>query len=147
MSFESQLSDIFDLDIWELKPQYKLSSQSQIDFENVTVNLDEPIAEFKQEPAITEELIYKNNIVSNKIINIFIQSDLNVQFLNKVVDNLFFNSKVSIFRVQSTDIQLDSNEVNLFEKDFISKKVNLLSAQNKKYMLSKLYEYADFKSR
>ncbi|WP_150468256.1 chloroquine resistance protein [Francisella sp. SYW-9] len=147
MSFENQLSDIFDLDIWELKPQYKSSSQSQADFENNTINSEESIVSLKQEVDVTKELVYTNSIDSNKIINIFIQKDLNIQFLNNIVDGLFFNSKVSIFRVQSSDIQLESKEVNLFEKDFILDSDKLLSVQNKKYILSKLYEHADFKSK
>ncbi|QIW10272.1 chloroquine resistance protein [Francisella sp. LA112445] len=147
MSFENQLSDIFDLDIWELKPQYKSSNQLQTDFESSAINLEESMTNPKEEVDTSRELIYTNNVDNNKIINIFIQSDLNIQFLNNVVDSLFYNSKVSIFKVQSTDIQLDSNEVNLFEEEFILDKGDLLSIQNKKHILSKLYEYADFKSR
>ncbi|API86890.1 hypothetical protein [Francisella uliginis] len=147
MSFENQLSDIFDLDIWELKPQYKSSNQLQTDNENSNVNLEEITVDLKQNSLISRELVYTNNIDSNKIINIFIENDLNTNFLNNIVDNLFFNSKVSIFRIQSTDFQTDLNEINLFEKDFILEGSNLLSTQNKKHILAKLYEYADFKSR
>jgi hypothetical protein len=147
MSFESQLSDIFDLDIWELKPQYKSSTQSQADFENSTINLEESMTNSKQEVDASRELVYTNNVDSNRIINIFIQSDINIKFLNNITDSLFFDSKLSIFRVPSTDIQLDSNEVNLFEEEFILDKDDLLSIQNKKHIQSKLYEYSDFKSR
>lgn len=149
MSFESQLSDIFDLDIWELKPQYKQYKQlnhSQADNDDHQKPL-ETIIDTKQEQINAKELIYTNEIASSKVINLYLENNFNINFFKNVMSSLFFNSKVNIYKIQSSDFQNDENDINLFEKDFTTNSNNLLSAKNKKDILSKLYKYADFKTR
>ena len=146
MSFENQLSDIFNLDIWELKPQYKQLNDSQTHNDDHQKSL-KTIIDTKQELVNTKELIYTNKIDSNKVINLYLENKLNINFLKNIISNLFFNSKVNIYKAQSLDFQNDENVINLFEKDFTTNSNNLLSAKNKKDILSNLYKYADFKTR
>ncbi|ASG68038.1 hypothetical protein fh0823_05400 [Francisella halioticida] len=143
MSFESQLGDIFDLDIWELKSQYKSLNHLQTD--SKPTKPKEFISAIEQKQVSSEKLIYTNNIDSNKTINIFLANKPNVRFLKNIVDNLFFNSKVNVYKVQSLGLRNDHDEINLFEKDFIADNGNILSVESKKYILSKLHKYADFK--
>lgn len=145
MNFEDQLRDVFDLDIWELKPQYKTIHKSQLGINDYQETLE--VIEDEPEHLDNKSLIYTNNIESNKVINIFLVNNLNLEFLKNITKSLFFNSKVNLYKIESLDIQDTSNEINLFEKDFIINASDLLSYQSKKNILSQLYKHADFKVR
>ncbi|APD50542.1 chloroquine resistance protein [Francisella hispaniensis] len=141
MSFVSQIEEVFGVDIWELKPQYKIAQQNQ------TINDVR-----QQEEVITEhqnhlQLIYSNEVTSSKIINILTSAKMNLTFLKNIANSIFFNSKVSIYKSNNISSFEELEGINLNEKDLLSNNNDLLSIQNKKYILSKLYEYADFSSR
>ncbi|AEE87364.1 hypothetical protein FNFX1_0978 [Francisella cf. novicida Fx1] len=141
MSFASQIEEIFGVDIWELKPQYKTSQQNQ------TTNDAQQQNEVITADLNDLELIYTNEIASSKIINILTSTKLNLTFLKNIANNLFFNSKVSIYKSNDISSFEKLEGINLNEKDLFTDNIDLLSIQNKKYILSKLYEYADFSSR
>ncbi|AJI73677.1 conserved hypothetical protein [Francisella tularensis subsp. novicida GA99-3548] len=141
MSFASQIEEIFGVDIWELKPQYKISQQNQ------TTNDAQQQNEVITADLNDLELIYTNEITSSKIINILTSTKLNLTFLKNIANNLFFNSKVSIYKSNDISSFEKLEGINLNEKDLFTDDIELLSIQNKKYILSKLYEYADFSSR
>ncbi|APA83034.1 chloroquine resistance protein [Francisella tularensis] len=141
MSFASQIEEIFGVDIWELKPQYKTSQQNQ------TTNDAQQQNEVITADLNDLELIYTNEIASSKIINILTSTKLNLTFLKNIANNLFFNSKVSIYKSNDISSFEKLGGINLNEKDLFTDNIELLSIQNKKYILSKLYEYADFSSR
>ncbi|MWX61492.1 chloroquine resistance protein, partial [Francisella tularensis] len=134
MSFASQIEEIFGVDIWELKPQYKTSQQNQttndVQQQNkiITADLNDL------------ELIYTNEITSSKIINILISTKLNLTFLKNIANSLFFNSKVSIYKSNDISSFEKLGGINLNEKDLFTNNIDLLSIQNKKYILSKLYK-------
>ncbi|ABK89832.1 chloroquine resistance protein [Francisella tularensis subsp. novicida] len=141
MSFASQIEEIFGVDIWELKPQYKTLQQNQTtkdaqqQNEVITADLNDL------------ELIYTNEITSSKIINILTSTKLNLTFLKNIANSLFFNSKVNIYKSNDISSFEKLGGINFNEKDLFTDNIELLSIQNKKYILSKLYEYADFSSR
>ncbi|ORU65454.1 chloroquine resistance protein, partial [Francisella tularensis subsp. holarctica] len=83
----------------------------------------------------------------SKIINILISTKLNLTFLKNIANSLFFNSKVSIYKSNDISSFEKLGGINLNEKDLFTNNIDLLSIQNKKYILSKLYKYADFSSR
>lgn len=141
MSFASQIEEIFGVDIWELKPQYKTSQQNQ------TTNDAQQQNEIITADLNDSELIYTNEITSSKIINILISTKLNLTFLKNIANSLFFNSKVSIYKSNDISSFEKLGGINLNEKDLFTNNIDLLSIQNKKYILSKLYKYADFSSR
>ncbi|ABO46801.1 hypothetical protein [Francisella tularensis] len=141
MSFASQIEEIFGVDIWELKPQYKTSQQNQ------TTNDAQQQNEIITADLNDLELIYTNEITSSKIINILISTKLNLTFLKNIANSLFFNSKVSIYKSNDISSFEKLGGINLNEKDLFTNNIDLLSIQNKKYILSKLYKYADFSSR
>ncbi|AHH46445.1 chloroquine resistance marker protein [Francisella tularensis subsp. holarctica PHIT-FT049] len=141
MSFASQIEEIFGVDIWELKPQYKTSQQNQ------TTNDVQQQNEIITADLNDLELIYTNEITSSKIINILISTKLNLTFLKNIANSLFFNSKVSIYKSNDISSFKKLGGINLNEKDLFTNNIDLLSIQNKKYILSKLYKYADFSSR
>ncbi|NDT65812.1 chloroquine resistance protein, partial [Francisella tularensis subsp. holarctica] len=128
MSFASQIEEIFGVDIWELKPQYKTSQQNQttndVQQQNkiITADLNDL------------ELIYTNEITSSKIINILISTKLNLTFLKNIANSLFFNSKVSIYKSNDISSFEKLGGINLNEKDLFTNNIDLLSIQNKKYI-------------
>ncbi|ORU24315.1 chloroquine resistance protein, partial [Francisella tularensis subsp. holarctica] len=79
--------------------------------------------------------------------NILISTKLNLTFLKNIANSLFFNSKVSIYKSNDISSFEKLGGINLNEKDLFTNNIDLLSIQNKKYILSKLYKYADFSSR
>ncbi|EDZ91433.1 hypothetical protein [Francisella tularensis] len=141
MSFASQIEEIFGVDIWELKPQYKTSQQNQ------TTNDAQQQNEVITADLNDLELIYTNEITSSKIINILTSTKLNLTFLKNIANSLFFNSKVNIYKSNDISSFEKLGGINFNEKDLFTDNIELLSIQNKKYILSKLYEYADFSSR
>ncbi|NDR89599.1 chloroquine resistance protein, partial [Francisella tularensis subsp. holarctica] len=114
MSFASQIEEIFGVDIWELKPQYKTSQQNQttndVQQQNkiITADLNDL------------ELIYTNEITSSKIINILISTKLNLTFLKNIANSLFFNSKVSIYKSNDISSFEKLGGINLNEKDLFT---------------------------
>ena len=141
MSFISQIEEVFGVDVWELKPQYKAMQQNQAT--NDTQQQDEIITVNPNHL----ELIYSNEVTSSKIINILLSAKLNLAFLKNIANSLFFNLKVSIYKSNDISFFEKLEGINLSEKDLLNDNTELLSIQNKKYILSKLYEYADFISR
>ncbi|MFV9973006.1 MAG: chloroquine resistance protein [Francisella endosymbiont of Hyalomma asiaticum] len=142
MSFVSQIEEVFGVDVWELKPQYKKAMQ-QNQATNDTQQQDEIIAVNPN----NLELIYSNEVKSSKIINILLSAKLNLAFLKNIANSLFLNLKVSIYKSNDISFFEKLEGINLSEKDLLNDNTELLSIQNKKYILSKLYEYADFISR
>ncbi|ORM39261.1 chloroquine resistance protein [Francisella endosymbiont of Ornithodoros moubata] len=141
MSFVSQIEEVFGVDVWELKPQYKAMQQNQAT--NDTQQQDEIIAVNPNHL----ELIYSNEVKSSKIINILLSAKLNLAFLKNIANSLFLNLKVSIYKSNDISFFEKLEGINLSGKDLLNDNTELLSIQNKKYILSKLYEYADFISR
>ena len=141
MSFVNPIEEIFGVDIWELKPKYKTQQQNQ------TTNDVRQQEEVIIEDQSHLQLIYSNEVTSSKIINIITSAKMNLTFLKNIANSLFFNSKVSIYKSNDISYFEKLEGINLSEKDLISDNNDLLSIQNKKYILSKLYEYADFSSR
>lgn len=141
MSFEQQLKDVFDIDIWDLKPQYKIAEpQENIEIqEEVSINDNQPVMDKSQ-------LLYSNGKESSKIINIFIKNTANIAFYKNIFNSLFFESKVNFYQTNNASLD-ECDGINFFEEDFILRDVELLSVQSKKYILSKLYEHADFAIR
>ncbi|AJC49171.1 chloroquine resistance protein [Allofrancisella guangzhouensis] len=138
MSFEKELKDVFDIDIWCLKDKY--SSSNQTTKQDLSVVVD-PI----KKENLDSKFIYSNNVDSDRFVNIFVSEDLNLNFLRNVIQSLFFNSRVNIYE---TSKNLDQQgAINIYQKDFISDEFELLSVESKKYILQKLYQYADFSSR
>lgn len=138
MSFVSQIEEVFGVDVWELKPQYKAMQQNQAT--NDTQQQNEIIV---VNPNYLE-LIYSNEVKSSKIINILLSAKLNLAFLKNIANSLFLNLKVSIYKSNDISFFEKLEGINLSEKDLLNDNTELLSIQNKKYILSKLYEYADF---
>lgn len=88
MSFVSQIEEVFGVDIWELKPQYKIAQQNQ------TINDVR-----QQEEVITEhqnhlQLIYSNEVTSSKIINILTSAKMNLTFLKNIINSIFLIQKL-----------------------------------------------------
>jgi len=153
MSFENEIKQVFDIDIWQLKPQYSQEKSNDIEA------LDTPDAvevkatvqtDVDNNPVVihTNELAYSNDIASEKVVNIFIDKSFNLNFLKNITEKLFFKSKVNIYYGSTTNSKsIDEKGVlAINQDDFISQEHSLLSVENKKYILEKLYQYADFKT-
>ncbi|QEO56852.1 chloroquine resistance protein [Francisella marina] len=137
MDFVRQVEDIFDIDIWELKPAYSSIKQTQ----------SEIIDENSHDATKKElEIIYTNIVDSSKIINILLSDKLDIGFLKQVANSLFFKSSVYIYKSNDIKDFNDLKGINLSEKDFICDNCELLKIQNKKAILSNLYKYADFRA-
>lgn len=137
MDFVRQLEDIFGIDVWELKPEYK--STQQIETQPITEKLEDTKPLEK-----SLEVIYSNEVESSKIINILLSDKLEISFLKQITNNLLFNSNVYIYKSDNVNNFYDLDGINLTEKDFINDDCELLDIQNKKAILSNLYKYADF---
>ncbi|MEY8701671.1 chloroquine resistance protein [Francisella philomiragia] len=137
MDFVRQLEDVFGIDIWELKPEYK--STQQIETQTITEKLEDTKPLEK-----SLEVIYSNEVESSKIINILLSDKLEISFLKQITNNLLFNSNVYIYKSDNVNNFYDLDGINLTEKDFINNDCELLDIQNKKAILSNLYKYADF---
>lgn len=104
MSFASQIEEIFGVDIWELKPQYKTSQQNQ------TTNDVQQQNEIITADLNDLELIYTNEITSSKIINILISTKLNLTFL-KILLIVYFLIQKLVFINQMILVLLKNLEV------------------------------------
>ncbi|AFJ43442.1 hypothetical protein [Francisella orientalis] len=139
MDFVRQLEDIFGIDVWELKPEYRFTQQ--IETQTITEKLVDV------EPSGKNlEIVYTNEVDSSKIINILLTDKLDISFLKQIVTNLFFKSNVCIYKTNNINSFYSLEGVNLAENDFISNDYKLLDIQNKKTILSNLYKYADFRA-
>ena len=153
MNFENEIKQVFDIDIWQLKSQY--SQENPNDMEaldtpdavevKTTVQID-----VDNSPVIihTNELAYSNDIASEKAVNIFIDKSFNLSFLKNITEKLFFKSKVNIYYGSATNSNATDQKgaLAINQGDFISQEHSLLSVENKKHILEKLYQYADFKT-
>ncbi len=138
MSFAKELENVFDIDIWELKPEYK----PQIDTDTTKISIASDIV-----PCIVSDtLIYTNNSSSSKVINIVISNDSQVTFVKVVSKQLFSKSRVNIYKHMNNSSSVD-NSINILSSEFINDDLDLLGVANKKYILEKLYPYADFKTK
>ncbi|MBK2114098.1 chloroquine resistance protein, partial [Francisella orientalis] len=91
MDFVRQLEDIFGIDVWELKPEYRFTQQ--IETQTITEKLVDV------EPSGKNlEIVYTNEVDSSKIINILLTDKLDISFLKQIVTNLFFKSNVCIYK-------------------------------------------------
>lgn len=144
MSFENELKQVFDIDIWQLKPQFSQQRASEIQASNISEIIETAIA---VETTIKEdrELVYFNGVTSEKVIKFFIDESFNLNFLKNIVEKLFYESKVSVYYGDS-DLTAEKDVLVINQNDFISSEYSLLSLENKKYVLEKLYQYADFKT-
>ena len=153
MNFENDIKQIFDIDIWQLKPQYsqeKSNSMEDLDISDtseikgaVQIDIDNSLI------IHTNELAYCNDIASQKVVNIFIDKSFNLNFLKNIAKKIFYKSKVNIYYGNATDSNAtdDNGALVINQGDFISQEHSLLSIDNKKYILEKLYPYADFKAK
>ncbi|GAB4224415.1 MAG: hypothetical protein Kow0076_7100 [Francisella sp.] len=130
MDFFSQVEEVFDIDIWELKPQYKNNQP------NKTTNNE-------KNNNGSLQLIYSNNITRSKIVNFLMYTDINLNFIKNIANSLFYNSKVNIYKLNDNSF-VEIKGINISEKDLFIDRDNFLSIKNKKHILSKLYKYADF---
>lgn len=125
MDFVRQLEDIFGIDVWELKPEYRFTQQ--IETQTITEKLVDV------EPSGKNlEIVYTNEVDSSKIINILLTDKLDISFLKQIVTNLFFKSNVCIYKTNNINSFYSLEGVNLAENDFISNDYKLLDIQNKK---------------
>ncbi|AIT08639.1 hypothetical protein LO80_00710 [Candidatus Francisella endociliophora] len=138
MNFENQLQEVFDIDLWELKEQYKPCKSESL------VVAEEQKETQNEEAVIEPQLLYSNEKNSSKLINFFISDTLNINLYKNIAANLFFNSQINIFHSEIDPVLDKYKGINILEKDLIIKDTDLLSIQSKKNILSKLYEYADF---
>ena len=149
MNFEDELKRVFDIDIWQLKPQF--SQEKDIHAEVLdTEMLDTVDIKTKVEAniGITNELAYCNDIVSDKVINLFINKSFNLNFLKNIIDNLFYRSKVTAYYSSLGDSGSvdEKGALVINQNNFISQEHSFLSVESKKHILEKLYQYADFKT-
>ncbi|QIV96199.1 hypothetical protein EDC55_10112 [Allofrancisella inopinata] len=144
MDFEKELKEVFDIDIWNLKDKYSSNSQkSKQELSSVTTVVTKK--RFFVDAKLDNKPIYSNNIDSDRVINIYISEELSINFLKNVIESLFFKSKVNMYKVSKS---LDQQAaINICQKDFILNEFELLSVESKKYILQKLYQYADFSPR
>ncbi|AJI54177.1 hypothetical protein [Francisella philomiragia] len=139
MDFVRQLEDVFGIDIWELKPEYRFTQQ--IETQTITEKLVDAESSGKN-----LEIVYTNEVDSPKIINILLTDKLDISFLKQIVTNLFFKSNVCIYKTNNINSFHSLEGINIAENDFISNDYKLLDIQNKKTILSNLYKYADFRA-
>lgn len=138
MSFNQDIHDIFDIDIWCLKDSYKNnvtleSKNSDVVETNVT----------KSESKYDLLLSIDND--SDKLINFFI-SDINVlNLIKKISTAMFYNSKVCIYGYNNLPDLNDIEGINIVDKNFIADYSTILSVDSKKEIFKKLYEYSDIK--
>ncbi|KEI35608.1 hypothetical protein FRA_31c04240 [Francisella sp. W12-1067] len=141
MDFEKELKEVFDIDIWNLKDKYSSNSQKSKQ-ELSTVATIVTKKSFFVDAKLDNKPIYSNNLDSDRVINIYISEELSINFLKNVIESLFFKTKVNMYKVSKS---LDQQAaINIYQKDFISDEFELLSVESKKYILQKLYQYADF---
>lgn len=144
MSFENELKQVFDIDIWLLKPQFQQKKEATEVLK--TDNSSSATNSKKAKETNTCELIYCNNLTSDRTINFVIDKPFNLNFLKNIIEKLFYKSKVSVYYANSinTNLTAAANDLVIYQNDFISLEYNLLSIESKKYILKKLYHYADF---
>ncbi|QIV94676.1 chloroquine resistance protein [Allofrancisella frigidaquae] len=144
MDFEKELKEVFDIDIWNLKDKYSSNSQKSKQ-ELSTVATIVTKKSFFVDAKLDNKPIYSNNLDSDRVINIYISEELSINFLKNVIESLFFKTKVNMYKVSKSLGQQAA--INIYQKDFISDEFELLSVESKKYILQKLYQYADFSPR
>lgn len=137
MSFEKQLKEVFDIDIWQLKSQYK-----PIEILDDTPKVYEASSS-EQDTQNEPQLVYSNDQDSTKLVNIFVSGTKYLSFYKNVAKALFSKSKVNIYSSISNNFTREYDGINLFQDDFMLDGADILSTKNKKYILSKLYPYAD----
>lgn len=148
MSFDKELQDIFGIDVWLVKPHFKKTDEEKIDSEQL-IKIEEPQVENVKTGAVDDsndietKLIYSNDNQSSKIINIFISEDHNLNFVKNICEKLFYKSCANIYIGQHSC----ENNINIDFKDCLLKDNDVLSTSNKEYILSKLYQYADFTTK
>ena len=150
MNFENELKQVFDIDIWQLKPQFSQENSNEVATLEVEISdvVDVKTIEDAPDIEIVNQLVYCNDVASDRVVNFFIEESFNLNFLKNIVEKVFYKSKVSIYYGNS----LNSKAVNvrgalvINQDDFISAEHSLLSVESKKYILEKLYQYADFKT-
>lgn len=138
MSFEKQLKEVFDIDIWELKSQYQPAEIS----DNMSKVCEASSSE--QNTQNEPQLLYSNGKDSSKLINVFVSDATFLIFYKNIANALFLKSKVNIYSYTCNSSIQEYAGINLFQDDFTLNGVAMLSTSNKKYILSKLYPHADF---
>ena len=154
MNFENELKQVFDIDIWQLKPQFSQEKFNGIEGLDIsdTIEIKATVQTDIDNNFIahthTDELVYCNDIISEKVINLFIEESLNINFLKNITEKLFYKSMVNIYIGSSTNSKFtcEKGTLVIHQSDFVSQEYSLLSIENKKYILEKLYPYADFKT-
>ena len=126
---DKEISEIFNIDIWELKKSYNQNKA----IKNIINN------DFK--------IVYSFNIGSSKRnIKFYISSlDKLNSFIN-ISKALFFKSNIEIIHYIN-EINNIKNDNNIFIDSFIlDKKFKLNSIEQKKHILNILYDKSDFNS-
>ena len=118
-----------------LKPEYKESKQN---VDDKTVVISQNTSEIK-----ISSLLYSNNVVSDKVINIMITKGSILSFIKELSNRLFSKSTVNIYN-NLPESSNDISTINIYDSEFISEEYSLLSVSSKKHILTKLYNYADF---
>ncbi len=153
MNFENELKQVFDIDIWQLKPQFYQEKHRNLDIKDVESleNIDDTmiVETLTADNSLAyHDLVYSNKISSDKVINFIIQKSISLTFLKNIIEKLFYKSKVCIYYASSTNDKVanENGALVINQEDFIQQDYKLFSVESKKYILEKLYQYADFKT-
>ncbi len=146
MLFDKNISEVFGIDVWQLKPEY--SSKIDID-DSMVESVEETIMEAKIENDVSEkstkpvsDILYSNNVNSSKKISIYISTDESLDLFKEVTLKMFYKSSVNIY---SNNTQKDSAlGITISGKDIVKDFSEVNSLENKKSIFTKCYEYADF---
>ncbi len=95
MSFENELKQVFNIDIWQIKPQFLQKNSNEIETLGAETSdtVEIRATEDTESIEIVNSLAYCNDVVSDKIINFFIDQSFNLNFLKNIIDKLFYKIK------------------------------------------------------
>ena len=147
MNFENELKQVFDIDIWQLKAQFSQGNSNESKILDISSTVAIKAIEETKIKAVNE-LAYCNNVISEKIINFFVDKSFNLSFLKKIIQKLFYKSKVSVYYGNSINFEstVEKGGLLINQNEFILQEYSLLSVENKKNILERLHQYADFKT-
>ncbi|QLE78347.1 hypothetical protein FLM55_00780 [Francisella sp. Scap27] len=148
MSFDNEIQEIFDIDVWLIKPTFVEKDKKELDLIKSEPK-ESQLPDIKIEPinktkTIESRLIYSTKNESSKIINIFIAEEKNISFIKNICEKLFYNSSTNIY---VGEYQARDNNINIDFKNCLLDDKEILSIASKKHILEKLYQYADFTTK
>ncbi|AXA33869.1 hypothetical protein [Francisella adeliensis] len=152
MSFDNEIQEIFDIDVWLIKPAFVEKDENELESDKPELQESQPqdiktevVDELVNEAkAVESKLIYSTENESSKVINIFIAEEKNLNFIKNICKKLFYNSSTNIY-IGKYHIKDDNININF--RDCLLEDKEILSITNKKHILEKLYQYADFTTK